>query len=120
MAITQKIRPDNNARSQVGDIPASSTITMDDIATSNAANPASQNESNLASESTQMTQIPAVDIPDAVATQLRQFHIVQAKENLYRISLKYNVKIRKLLEWNNLEDASSIRIGTKLWVKEPI
>jgi type IV pilus assembly protein PilF len=120
MAITQKIRPDNNARSQVGDIPASSTITMDDIAASNAANLASQNESKLASESTKMTLIPAVDIPDEVATQQRQFHIVQAKENLYRISLKYNVKIRKLLEWNNLEDAPSIRIGTKLWVKEPI
>jgi type IV pilus assembly protein PilF len=64
--------------------------------------------------------LPAVDVPDAVATHQRQSHLVQAKENLYRISLKHNVKIRKLLEWNNLEDASSIRTGTKLWVKEPI
>lgn len=47
------------------------------------------------------------------------FHIVQPKENLYRISLKYNVKMDKLLEWNNLSDASSIRIGTKLRVREP-
>jgi len=47
------------------------------------------------------------------------FHIVKAKENLYRISLKYNVKIKKLLEWNKLTDESSIHIGTKLWVKDP-
>jgi type IV pilus assembly protein PilF len=48
----------------------------------------------------------------------RLFHIVKPKENLYRISLKYNVKVRKLLEWNGLKDASSIQIGTKLWVKD--
>ncbi|MFC3121142.1 type IV pilus biogenesis/stability protein PilW [Agaribacter flavus] len=47
------------------------------------------------------------------------FHVVQPKENLYRISLKYNVKMNKLLEWNNLNDASSIKIGSKLRVREP-
>ncbi len=47
------------------------------------------------------------------------YHIVKAGENLYRISLKYNVKMRKLLEWNNLQDASSIKIGSKLRVRDP-
>ncbi|MGQ8365164.1 type IV pilus biogenesis/stability protein PilW [Glaciecola sp. 1036] len=47
------------------------------------------------------------------------YHIVQPKENLYRISLKYNVKMDKLLDWNNINDASDIKIGTKLRVKEP-
>lgn len=48
-----------------------------------------------------------------------QFHVVQAKENLYRISLKYNVKMKTLLEWNELEDASEIKIGTTLRVRDP-
>jgi type IV pilus assembly protein PilF len=48
------------------------------------------------------------------------YHIVLPKENLYRISLKYNVKMKKLLEWNNLTDAGAIRIGTKLRVRDPI
>jgi type IV pilus assembly protein PilF len=47
------------------------------------------------------------------------FHIVQAKENLYRITLKYNVKMKKLLEWNDLDDASAIKVGTKLWLRDP-
>lgn len=47
------------------------------------------------------------------------YHIVQAKENLYRLSLKYNVTVDNLLQWNNLSDKSSIKIGTKLWVRDP-
>ncbi len=54
-----------------------------------------------------------------ISAQLSPFHIVKPTENLYRISVKYNVKIDKLLEWNNLTDASSIRIGTKLWIRDP-
>lgn len=46
------------------------------------------------------------------------YHLVQPKENLYRISLKYNVKMNKLLEWNNLTDASSIQKGTRLLVRK--
>ena len=56
---------------------------------------------------------------NALAGSGTPFHVVKPKENLYRISLKYNVKINKLLEWNGLADASSIRIGTKLWVGDP-
>lgn len=47
------------------------------------------------------------------------FHVVQQDENLYRISLIYNVKMRKLLEWNNLSDESHIRVGKKLRVRDP-
>ena len=47
------------------------------------------------------------------------FHVVQKDENLYRISLIYNVKMRKLLEWNNLSDESHIRVGKKLRVRDP-
>jgi type IV pilus assembly protein PilF len=66
------------------------------------------------------TAVNALDEPDNdVISKQIPFHIVTPKENLYRISLKYNVKIKKLLEWNNLQDASAIRIGTKLWLRDP-
>lgn len=55
----------------------------------------------------------------AAEAETEAYHIVLPKENLYRISLKYNVKMKKLLEWNNLTDASDIRIGTKLRVRAP-
>ncbi|ALS99339.1 type IV pilus biogenesis/stability protein PilW [Lacimicrobium alkaliphilum] len=48
-----------------------------------------------------------------------QFHEVQAGENLYRISLKYNIRMSKLIEWNELADAQDIRVGSKLRVSQP-
>lgn len=48
-----------------------------------------------------------------------QYHEVQPGENLYRISLKYNIRMSKLIEWNELADAQDIRIGRKLRVSQP-
>ena len=48
-----------------------------------------------------------------------KFHIVQPKENLYRLSLKYNIKLDTLKAWNNLDNNGSIKIGTKLWLVPP-
>lgn len=46
-------------------------------------------------------------------------HVVSKGENLYRISLQYNVKMSRLIEWNGLPDASAIRVGDRLWVIDP-
>lgn len=48
--------------------------------------------------------------------QLPRFHIVEKEENLYRISLKYNVKMARLREWNGLSANATIRPGMKLWL----
>ncbi|WJG10512.1 type IV pilus biogenesis/stability protein PilW [Aliiglaciecola sp. LCG003] len=48
-----------------------------------------------------------------------QFHVVQKGENLYRISLKYNVKIQRLVEWNDLQDSAAIYVGKRLIVVDP-
>lgn len=47
------------------------------------------------------------------------WHLVQKKENLYRIALKYDVTMAQLMEWNGLDDASDILWGTRMRVKEP-
>lgn len=47
------------------------------------------------------------------------YHVVQKGENLYRISLQYNVKIQRLVEWNQLQDSSAIYVGKKLFVVDP-
>ncbi|MDT0583993.1 type IV pilus biogenesis/stability protein PilW [Brumicola blandensis] len=72
----------------------------------------SQNET--ASESTQIVERGDSDDADKPV-----YHIVKPKENLYQISLRYNVKMKYLMQWNKLDDASSIQIGTKLRVKDP-
>lgn len=45
-------------------------------------------------------------------------HIVAEKETLYSIARKYNVAVKELQEWNNLED-NNIKIGQELWVTAP-
>jgi type IV pilus assembly protein PilF len=48
-----------------------------------------------------------------------EFHIVNKGENLYRISLLYNIKMQRLIEWNSLVDASAIFDGKKLFLVAP-
>ena len=47
------------------------------------------------------------------------FHVVTKGENLYRISLLYNIKMQRLIEWNGLADASAIYDGKKLSLVAP-
>ncbi len=46
-------------------------------------------------------------------------HIVVKGENLYRISLRYNIKMQRLIDWNSLVDASAIYVGKKLSLVAP-
>lgn len=46
-------------------------------------------------------------------------HVVQAGENLYRISQRYNLKMDELLRLNNLKAGASIQVGQKLRVGPP-
>ena len=46
-------------------------------------------------------------------------HVVKEGENLYRISLRYNIKMQRLIEWNKLTNASDIFAGKKLRLTAP-
>jgi type IV pilus assembly protein PilF len=48
-----------------------------------------------------------------------EFHIVSSGENLYRISLLYNIKMQRLIDWNGLADESAIFDGKKLFLVAP-
>lgn len=52
-------------------------------------------------------------------TMSDRIHVVQPGENLYRISLKYNVRMQRLIEWNNLTDGTPLQTGKKLVVSDP-
>lgn len=47
------------------------------------------------------------------------YHVVQKGENLYRISLKYNIRMQSLMDWNDLDDASALALGKKLRIVDP-
>ncbi|OFC70641.1 type IV pilus biogenesis/stability protein PilW [Alteromonas confluentis] len=43
-----------------------------------------------------------------------RYHVVQRGENLYRISLIYNLKMARIQEWNDLADPGDIEVGMRL------
>lgn len=69
---------------------------------------------------TEAVQTASVEskLDDLTHTQPR-YHLVKKQENLYRISLQYNVKMARLIEWNNLPEDGAIQVGMKLIVTNP-
>ncbi|GAC20908.1 type IV pilus biogenesis/stability protein PilW [Paraglaciecola arctica] len=70
-------------------------------------------KAKVAEKLSQKTEVEPeiLDTPD--------FHVVTKGENLYRISLLYNIKMQRLIEWNDLADASAIYDGKKLSLVAP-
>ena len=49
---------------------------------------------------------------------INNYHIVQTGENLTDISNKYNLKVKELIEINNINNPDSIKIGQKLIIRK--
>lgn len=89
------------------------------------------------------SEMPAHNVDDAVVAQLEEhavlpevknaelgadvtdeqlaevpFHIVQAAESLYAISVKHNIRLSRLMQWNQLTPESVIKTGQKIWLGE--
>lgn len=50
----------------------------------------------------------------------RAFHVVVKGDNLYGISVKYNIQMKALNRWNEFDENSKIRIGDKVYITEPL
>lgn len=87
-------------------------------------------DTSMATTQTDTPEVPAITSDteksnelsaseNQVVDTIEQIHVVQKGENLYRISLRYNVKMKRLLEWNGLEEGEAIPIGKRLMVVDP-
>ena len=47
------------------------------------------------------------------------YHILQGGENLFSISVQYNVKLQKLLQWNGVKESDRLVSGTKIYLNDP-
>jgi type IV pilus assembly protein PilF len=71
----------------------------------------------------------AVKVQDVIGTNSRTpapetdigtpFHVVKSGQFLYDISIKYNIKMRRLSQWNRLTDESRLRVGRKIYLNDP-
>ena len=84
-----------------------------------ADNPKEQSNVDLDAMSPENTgtPIPQPTTQPQTETSEAVYHTVAAGENLYRISLKYNTTVDKILKLNNLKNADRIVEGQKLRVK---
>ncbi|MBU1309717.1 MAG: LysM peptidoglycan-binding domain-containing protein, partial [Gammaproteobacteria bacterium] len=91
-------------------------------------------ETELANEAISEEAMPEEPMPEASTLTLAQpetggndmasavepaFHLVQAAESLYAISVKHNIRLQKLMQWNQLTPESVIKTGQKIWL-EPV
>jgi type IV pilus assembly protein PilF len=76
-------------------------------------------QANTVKAQTQQAESVTTEELDTVVAIEPSFHVVTDGENLYRISLRYNIKMQRLLEWNNLSNASDIFAGKKLRLMAP-
>ncbi len=57
---------------------------------------------------------PAIRLPEDY------YYAIQPKDNLYRVSLKFNVKLKDMLTWNGFADEKQlIRQGDRIIIKDP-
>jgi len=46
------------------------------------------------------------------------YHVVAAGESLYGISVQHNIRLARLMEWNQLTPEARIKAGDKIWLAE--
>ncbi|WP_105167507.1 type IV pilus biogenesis/stability protein PilW [Pseudoalteromonas sp. T1lg23B] len=62
-------------------------------------------------------QLPLVNNKVQVPTV--PFHVMSAGENIFSLSVKYDIKLVDLLRWNNLKESDKVAAGQKVYLNNP-
>ena len=68
-------------------------------------------------EAVQKTELPMLN--PKVSPLRVPFHVIAVGENLFSISVRYNVKLQKLLQWNGLKESDRVMNGSKIYLNDP-
>lgn len=69
-----------------------------------------------------LTEQVVTDNAELVATasadsaETTPYHLVQEAESLYAISVKHNIRLQRLMQWNQLTPEAVIKTGQKIWL----
>ena len=93
--------------------PADSVLAQIDVAEATEDTAAEGNADivKTGDEQTATVVSEPVSEPDSTA-----YHIVQASESLYSISVKHNIRLQRIMQWNQLSPDSVIKTGQKIWL----
>lgn len=87
-----------------------------DAAVFSGSNSSSQPEIRF-QDPQQSTQAPLLN--SQIPQLATPYHVLQDGENLFSISVRYNVKLQKLLQWNGLKESDRMVNGTKIYLNDP-
>lgn len=113
-----------------GDVAAEMVAETDPVEAENAANEFAADDTKIAVTEPTASDIaltaevlsePAVaqaPAPEMTTDTIAEpaFHIVQAAESLYAISVQHNIRLQRLMQWNQLTPESVIKTGQKIWL----
>ncbi|OHU97787.1 type IV pilus biogenesis/stability protein PilW [Pseudoalteromonas byunsanensis] len=63
------------------------------------------------------SQLPLVN--NKVQVPRVPFHVMNAGENVFSLSVKYDIKLVDLLRWNNLKESDKVAAGQKVYLNNP-
>ncbi|GAB0111817.1 type IV pilus biogenesis/stability protein PilW [Pseudoalteromonas distincta] len=79
-----------------------------------------QNNSDIELKSYEAVQKKELPMLNPKVSALRvPFHVITVGENLFSISVRYNVKLQKLLQWNGLKESDRVMNGSKIYLNDP-
>jgi len=96
-----------------------SVPTVDEPALVNVSVVADEAEATKVTDETVQHETSQVDSAEpvlAAEADTTPFHIVQASESLYSISVQHNIRLQRLMQWNQLAPDSVIKTGQKIWL----
>uniref|UniRef100_A0A486XM73 Type IV pilus biogenesis protein PilF n=1 Tax=Rheinheimera sp. BAL341 TaxID=1708203 RepID=A0A486XM73_9GAMM len=64
-------------------------------------------------------EVEATVSETAVSDTATPFHLVQEGESLYAISVQHNIRLPRLMQWNELTPEAVIKTGQKIWLGQP-
>ncbi|MDX1676204.1 type IV pilus biogenesis/stability protein PilW [Arsukibacterium sp.] len=96
--------------------PPSEPETMAQQIASQSDTNTSQREGNEQSDAA--NPVTVADNASDNAVPPAEFHIVQEGESLYAISVAHNIRLARLMEWNQLTPESVIKTGQRIWLAE--
>ncbi|WP_301003632.1 type IV pilus biogenesis/stability protein PilW [Arsukibacterium sp.] len=112
--------------------PATTSPTGEADSAATARETINPNEIQAETEGESLVEVAAVSQPAAqsepqaeqvaTASELSDepatFHVVQEGESLYAISVVHNIRLARLMQWNQLTPESVIKTGQRIWLTE--
>lgn len=81
-------------------------------------------ETGLTADTDALSVMPEFVATDSTVTSSTNtddeinYHLVQENDSLYAISMQYNIRLQRLMDWNQLTPESTIITGQKIWLQQ--